>query len=253
MYILVTNDDGVHSPGLLALRQALDTIAETVVVAPDRNWSAASAARTLFDPLRIDAVPLADGREGFMCTGTPADCVALALLGFLERRPDLVVSGINIGPNLGNDVSYSGTVAAAREATMMGVPAIAVSLDGRRDADFGPAARFAAQLAVAAVAHGLTPEVVLNANVPPATIRGVAVTRLGRRIYRDALVVRQDPHGRPYYWLGGSAPEGDLTEGTDTAAHANGLISVTPVHFDLTNHRWQARLTEWTLDDTAAG
>ena len=248
MYVLVTNDDGVHSPGLLALRQALGAVAETVVVAPDRNWSAASSARTLYDPLRIDPVMMADGHEAFVSTGTPGDCVALALLGFLPRKPDLVVSGINIGPNLGSDVSYSGTVAAAREGTMMGVPAIAVSLDGRRDADFGPAAGFAARLAAIVVEQQLTCEVVLNVNVPPTPIRGVRVTTLGRRIYRDELVVRHDPHGRPYYWLGGGEPEGDLTEGTDTAAVANGYISVTPVHFDLTNQHWLATLRGWRLD-----
>lgn len=253
MYILVTNDDGVQSPGLLALRQALDGIAETVVVAPERNWSAASAARTLFDPLRIDPVAMADGRDAFVCSGTPGDCVALALLGFLERRPDLVVSGVNIGPNLGNDVSYSGTVAAAREGMIMGVPSIAVSLDGRRDADFGPAAAFAARLAEEAVAQKLTPEVVLNVNVPAGPIKGAVVTHLGRRVYRDELVVRHDPRGRPYYWLGGGEPEGDLAEGTDTAAVANGYISVTPVHFDLTNQPWLAELRRWRLDDSAAG
>jgi 5'-nucleotidase len=192
---------------------------------------------------------MADGREAFGCTGTPGDCVALALLGFLPRRPDLVVSGINIGPNLGNDVSYSGTVAAAREGTMMGVPAIAVSLDGRRDSDFKPAASFAARLAVYAVKHNLTPQVVLNVNVPSIPIRGVLATQLGRRVYRDELVVRHDPRGRPYYWLGGSDPEGDMTEGTDTAAVANGYISVTPVHFDLTNQSWLQRLQDWRLDD----
>ncbi len=248
MYILVTNDDGIQSPGLLALRQALDAIAETVVVAPERNWSAASAARTLYDPLRIDPMTMADGSAAFVCTGTPGDCVALALLGFLPRQPDLVVSGINIGPNLGNDVSYSGTVAAAREGTMMGVPAIAVSLDGRRDADFGPAAAFAARLATMAVEQRLTCEVVLNVNVPATPIRGAVVTTLGRRVYRDELVVRHDPRGRPYYWLGGTEPEGDLTEGTDTAAVANGYISVTPVHFDLTNSRWLDTLRSWRLD-----
>lgn len=253
MYILVTNDDGVQSPGLLALRQALDTVAETVVVAPERNWSAASAARTLYDPLRIDTVSTADGHEAFVCTGTPGDCVALALLGFLERQPDLVVSGINIGLNLGNDVSYSGTVATAREGTLMGIPSIAISLNGRRDSDFGPAAHFAARLAQLAVTHQLSPEIVLNVNVPATPIRGVAVTRLGRRIYRDALVVRHDPHGRPYYWLGGSEPEGDMTDGTDTAAVANGYISLTPVYFDLTNEHWLQRLHTWQLDGLAAG
>jgi 5'-nucleotidase len=248
MYILVTNDDGVQSPGLLALRRALDQVADTVVVAPERNWSAASAARTLYDPLRIDPVQMADGRAARVCSGTPADCVGLALLGFLQRRPDLVVSGINIGPNLGNDVSYSGTVAAAREATVMGIPAIAVSLDGTRESDFRPAAEIAAKIATAAVEHKLTSEIVLNVNVPQGPIKGIAVTRLGRRIYRDELTVRHDPRGRPYYWLGGGAPEGDLADGTDTAAVTNGYVSVTPVHFDLTNRDWLDQLQTWRFE-----
>lgn len=247
MLILVTNDDGMQSPGLLALRQTLDQIAETVVVAPERNWSAASAARTLYDPLRIDEVKLADNSAAWMCSGAPGDCVSLALLGFLERTPDLVVSGINIGLNLGNDVSYSGTVAAAREATVMGIPAIAVSLDGTRESDFKPAAQIAAQVAQAAVTHALRSEIVLNVNVPSGPINGITVTRLGRRRYRDELIVRHDPRGRPYYWLGGGAPEGDLREGTDTAAIANGFVSLTPVHFDLTNDDWLAQLHTWKI------
>lgn len=248
MYILVTNDDGVQSPGLLALRQALAQIGDTVVVAPERNWSAASSARTLYDPLRIDPVTLADGGEAWMCSGTPGDCVSLALLGFLPRQPDLVVSGINIGFNLGTDVSYSGTVAAAREATVFGIPAIAVSLDGTRESDFGPAAAVAAQVAQTAAEHHLTSQIVLNVNVPHGPINGMRVTQLGKRVYRDELVVRHDPRGRPYYWLGGGEPEGDLTDGTDTAAIAHGFVSLTPVHFDLTNQEWLQTLRTWPLD-----
>jgi 5'-nucleotidase len=247
MLIMITNDDGVQSPGLLALRQALEQIAETVVVAPERNWSAASAARTLYDPLRIDPVTLADGSDAWMCSGTPGDCVGLALLGFLERKPDLVVSGINIGLNLGNDVSYSGTVAAAREATVYGIPAIAVSLDATRESDFKPAAQVAAHIAQAAVEHDLRSEIVLNVNVPAGPVKGIVAARLGRRRYQDELVVRHDPRGRPYYWLGGGAPEGDLREGTDTAAIANGFVSLTPVHFDLTNDEWLAQLRTWRV------
>ncbi len=247
MYVLLTNDDGVTSPGLLALRQAMDAVAETVVVAPERNWSAASAARTLFDPLRVDEMTLADGSPAYVCTGTPADCVALAALGVLERRPDLVVSGINIGPNLAQDVSYSGTVAAAMEGSANGIPSIAVSQYGGRDADFGPGAVFAARLARAVHRRGLDPRVLLNVNIPPEPVNGVMVTRLGKREYRDELVVRHDPRGRPYYWIGGGEPEGSLDEGTDTAAIANGYISVTPIHFDLTNLRWLDELRRWDL------
>ena len=248
MYILVTNDDGVSSPGLLALRRAMAEVAETVVIAPERNWSAASAARTFFDPLRVDLTALADGSPAYVCTGTPGDCVALAALGVIDRRPDLVVSGINIGANLAQDVTYSGTVAAAMEGIVSGIPSIAISLHGRRDDDFGPAGRFAARLASEVHRRGLDPEVLLNVNVPAGEVNGVAITRLGKRIYRDELVIRHDPRGRPYYWIGGAEPEGSLDEGTDTAAIANGYISVTPIHFDLTNSRWLDELRRWDLD-----
>ncbi len=251
MYILVTNDDGLTSPGLLALRQALAVIGETVVVAPERNWTAASAARTFFDPLRVDPATLADGSPAFVCSGTPADCVALAALGILERRPALVVSGINIGANLGQDVTYSGTVAAAMEGIVAGIPSIAVSLHGSSADDFRPAAAFATRLASEVRTRGLDPEVMLNINVPAGPINGVAITRLGKRLYRDELVVRHDPRGRPYYWIGGGEPEGLLDEGTDPAAIANGYISVTPIHFDLTNSHWIEELTAWHLGATS--
>lgn len=247
MYVLVTNDDGISSPGLLALNQALQQVATTVVIAPDRNWTATSASRTFFDPLRVDPTTLVDGSPAFVCSGTPGDCVALAVLGLLDQRPDLVVSGINIGANLAQDVSYSGTVAAAMEGIIAGVPSIAVSLHGQRTSDFAPAARFAARLALEVHERGLPNDVLLNVNVPAEPIQGVAITRLGTRIYRDELVVRHDPRGRPYYWIGGAEPEGSLDEGTDTAAIANGYISVTPIHFDLTNSHWLDELRGWDL------
>jgi 5'-nucleotidase len=247
MYILVTNDDGLNSPGLLALHQALQQVAETVVIAPERNWSAASAARTLFDPLRVDPTTLADGSPAFVCSGTPGDCVALAALGLLDRRPDLVVSGINIGANLAQDVSYSGTVAAAMEGIIAGIPSIAISLYGNRSSDFTPAARFAARLATEVHTRGLAPDILLNVNVPSGQIKGVSVTRLGKRTYRDELVVRHDPRGRPYYWIGGGEPDGSVDEGTDTAAIANGHVSITPIHFDLTHGPWVEELRAWSL------
>jgi 5'-nucleotidase len=247
MTILVTNDDGISSPGLLALRQALMEVDTTIVVAPDRNWSAASSARTFFDPLRVDPTSLADGSSAFVCTGTPSDCVALAALGILEEPPQLVVSGINIGANLAQDVIYSGTVSAAREGVVAGIPSIAVSLHGHRDSDFRPAADFAARLARELLLRGLDPGILLNVNVPPGEHHEVVITRLGRRIYRDELIVRHDPRGRPYYWIGGDDPEGALDDGTDTAAIANGAISVTPLHFELTNTVWLDRLRTWRL------
>jgi 5'-nucleotidase len=247
MYILLSNDDGVQSPGLLALRQALAPLGEVAVVAPERNWSAGSHSRTLFAPLRATPTTLADGSPALACDGTPADCVALAVLGLLERRPDLVVSGINLGPNLGHDVLYSGTVAAAMEGLILGIPSIAVSLMGgyKPTADFSAAADWTARIAALAVEHRLPNDVLLNINVPEgplAAIGGAQVTRLGHRIYRNELVVRHDPRGRPYYWLGGESPEGRPDEGTDLGAIAGGQVSITPLHFDLTSPGWVERL-----------
>lgn len=253
MKILVTNDDGVQSEGILALRRALDPIGETMVVAPDRNWSAAGHYRKLFDPLRAWEVRLADGSPALACDGTPADCVALAMMGLIEARPDLVVSGINHGANLGDDLIYSGTVAAAMEGVIYGLPAIAVSLDGHSDQiwDFRAAGAALHRLVAAIRVHELPTGVLLNVNVPagpPEAIAGMRVTRLGRRIYRDELIIRHDPRGRPYYWIGGAAPEADLQEGTDVSAVAAGYVSVTPIHLDLTSHTWIDRLREWGIE-----
>ncbi len=248
MLILVTNDDGISSPGLLALYHAMKTVGEAIVVAPDRNWSAASAARTFFDPIRVDPTIMSDGSPAFVSNGTPGDCVALTALGVLDRIPDLVVSGINLGANLAQDVSYSGTVAAAMEGVGNGIPSIAFSQhEAGRDADFEAGARFAATLVRKVIAHGVDHGILINVNIPSTAVKGVAVTRLGRRHYRDELVVRHDPRGRPYYWIGGGEPEGSMDEGTDTAAIANGFISVTPIHYDLTNVHWVEELRGWDI------
>lgn len=254
MYILISNDDGVQSEGLLALRQALDEVGETVVVAPDRNWSAAGRYRKLFDPLRAWDVRLADGSPAIACDGTPSDCVALAIMGLLPRRPDLVVSGINHGANLGNDLLYSGTVAAALEAMAFDIPGIAVSLYHRRDElwDFRAAGAAAARLVRRLQRHTLPTEMLLNVNIPPGppeAVAGTRITRLGRRIYRDELVVRADPRGKPYYWIGGADPEDHAEEGTDIAAIAANCISITPVHLDLTGHHWLDTLRGWGLEE----
>jgi 5'-nucleotidase len=249
MYILVTNDDGLASPGLLALYHAMREVGDAVVIAPERNWSAASASRTFYDPIRVDPTTMSDGSPAYVCNGTPGDCVALAALGVLEHRPDLVVSGINLGANLGQDVSYSGTVAAGMEGVGAGIPAIAFSqYQARRDSDFVAGARFAAKLAREVLERGVESGILLNVNIPPGAVKGVAVTRLGHRHYADELIVRHDPRGRPYYWIGGGEPEGSMDEGTDTAAIANDFISVTPIHYDLTHPRWIEELHSWNLD-----
>jgi len=250
MRILVTNDDGIDSEGLIALRRSLSRLGETVVIAPDRNWSAAGHNKTMFKPLRVTRVRMPDDLEGYACDGTPSDCVAMSMLGFAGARPDVVVSGINEGANLGGDITYSGTVAAAMEAVISGVPAIAVSLSSAHDQDFGAAADFATLLAERFLRDGIDPSVLLNVNVPSIprnTIRGVLITRLGQRIYRDRLIERQDPFGRNYYWIGGDEPTGEAEEGTDIGALANGYISVTPIHLDLTNYALMDHLRDWKL------
>ncbi|MCL5111032.1 MAG: 5'/3'-nucleotidase SurE [Chloroflexi bacterium] len=250
MYVLLTNDDGFDSEGLQAARAALAKVAEVAVVAPEHNWSATGHNRTMDKPLRVTDVRLPDGGTAFVTDGTPSDCVSLALLGILERKPDLVVAGINKGPNLGDDITYSGTVAAAMEAALGGVPALAVSLADYFEWDFTYAANFTARLASTVHERSLPPGVLLNVNVPavPAErIGGVEITRLGKRIYSDILVRREDPFGRPYYWLGGDAPKGVTERGTDLWAVAENRISITPIHLDLTNYRLLATLRRWQL------
>ncbi len=251
MRILVTNDDGIDSEGLMALKKVLAAVGEVVVIAPNHNWSAAGHTKTMHKPLRVTRVAMSDGDTGFATDGTPSDCVALAMLGLAGDRPDLVVSGINKGANLGGDVTYSGTVAAAMESVVNGVPAIAISQASYREWDFEAAAQFAARLASRVLEKGLEPDVLLNVNVPSVArreIAGVAITRLGKRIYRDRLIERMDPFGRAYYWIGGDEPTGDADEGTDIWAIANNLVSVTPIHMDLTNYALIEQLKSWRLE-----
>lgn len=250
MYILLTNDDGVNAQGLLVLRQAIARIAEVAVVAPDHNWSAAGHAKTMHKPLRVNKVTLPDGTPAYASSGAPSDCVALAVLGLLDRTPDLVISGINHGCNLGSDLTYSGTVTAAMEGVIAGIRSMAVSLDKAEGGDFRFAAEIAARLAEEFVRSDLAPDTLLNVNVPalPETeVKGLRVTRLGRRIYRDALIARKDPYGRDYYWIGGEPPQGVMEEGTDVWALANGYVSVTPVHLDMTDYQTLERIRDWEL------
>ena len=232
MHILVTNDDGVTAPGLLALAQEMRALGDVTVLAPDRNWSASGHVKTLHRPLRVKEVQLADGTPALATDGAPSDCVALAVLGLLPQKVDLVVSGINPNANLGHDVTYSGTVTAAMEAAIWGVPGIAVSLDSPENhlgvLDYGPAARVARQVVAAVIENGLPPDTLLNVNVPclpDEQIAGTRITRQGLRVYRDELVAREDPRGRPYYWIGGDAPTGVPEEGTDFGALNEGYVS----------------------------
>lgn len=241
-HILVTNDDGVTAPGLLALARELSKLGRVTVLAPDRNWSASGHVKTLHRPLRIKEVHLEDGTDAMASDGAPSDCVALALLGLVEQL-DLVVSGINPNANLGYDVTYSGTVTAAMEAVIGGVPGLAVSLDSSgnhfRELDYGPAARIAHKVARTILEEDLSTGVVYNLNVPElpeGQIAGIQLTRQGLRVYQDELVSRLDPRGEAYYWIGGQAPTGEGDHKTDIGALAAGFASLTPLKLDLTDH-----------------
>ena len=237
--ILVTNDDGIHAEGLAALAEAMTELGDVWIIAPEREQSACGHALTLHRPLR----PVAMGGRRFAVNGTPSDCVNLAVLGFLPEPPALVMSGINHGGNLGDDVTYSGTVSAAMEATLLGVPAVAVSLlDGGRLAD---AAAVAKLVAMRVLIEGVARKTLLNVNVPPQTPRGIRLTRLGHRVYSDKIVEHSDPRGRTHYWIGGGAPAWEELDGTDMGAIHDGYVAVTPVHLDLTNHAALARLASW--------
>ena len=259
--ILISNDDGVHAPGIQALARALDQVGEVTVLAPERNWSAAGHPKTMHKPLRVKPVTWPDGRTVYASNGAPSDCVALGIMGALGDEPfDLVVSGINAGHNLGTDVFYSGTVAAAMEANIHGVPAIAVSLGSVHEdesVDQGEAlalaGQVAARLARTVLEKGLPSHVLLNVNVPnlpPERLRGAQVTRLGRRIYRDVLIRREDPWGRPYFWIGGEMPTGIPEDGSDVGAVENGHVSVTPVGVDLTKYDFMDVLRAWGVEES---
>lgn len=239
-HILVTNDDGVTAPGILALAQELRSLGSVSVFAPDHNWSASGHVKTMHKPLRVKEVELGDGSMALTSNGAPSDCVALAVLGLIDEF-DLVVSGINPNANVGHDVTYSGTVTAAMEAVIWEKPGLAVSLDASEDhlgkLDYGPSAIIAAQVADLMLREEIPLDVVYNLNVPDvpqSDIQGIQVTRQGLREYRDELVTREDPRGNPYYWIGGDPPTGAPDAGTDIGALAANYASLTPLDLDLT-------------------
>jgi 5'-nucleotidase len=241
--VLLSNDDGVDALGLAALAAAFPDD-EVWVVAPDREQSASSHAISLHRPLRM--LPL--GERRFAVDGTPTDAVYLAINHVMRgRRPDVVVSGVNHGPNLGNDVLYSGTVAAAMEGALLGVHAIAISLAARPPHDFGPAAAFAAGLARRLLAEPAPAPMLLNVNVPPGPIRGFRLTRLGQRTYGNEVIEKQDPRGRSYFWIGGDASHRDIPRSDCNTVFDDGLVAVTPLHLDLTHDAALSGLGDLTL------
>ncbi len=242
---LISNDDGIHSPGLAALERAAAAAGfETYVVAPDREQSASSHALTMHRPLRVAKA----GERRWVVDGTPTDCVNLALCSILkETPPDMVFSGINLGPNLGDDVTYSGTVACAFEGTLLGVPSIAFSLDFRRDDPPAEEAWAETEAAVVkvilfATANPFPRETLWNVNFPSGQPVGVRATRMGRRRYGESVVEKIDPRGRPYFWIGGAHID-TAGDGTDLSAVADGYVSITPLHLDMTDYRALAELT----------
>jgi 5'-nucleotidase len=244
--ILLTNDDGIHSQGLAQAEEALREVGEVYVVAPASEMSGASHSLTLSRPLRIRRL----NERHWTVDGTPTDCVLLALYQILPdaERPDVCVSGINYGANLGADASYSGTVAGALEATMLGVPGVALSLTARRDFDFTHAARFAVHAVRKVLQEGLPPGTLLNINIPPGPLKGARVTRQGLKMARPVITEHRDPRGKPYYWIGEQYYGRDAADDTDYRAVADGYVSVTPLHSDLTNHLAQSKLAAWHLE-----
>lgn len=244
MKILVCNDDGYLATGINVLTDTLVEIADVVVVAPDRNRSAASNSLTLNDPLRVSKV----AEDRYRVNGTPSDCVHLALTGFLDEEPDLVVSGINHGANLGDDVIYSGTVAAAMEGRFLGFPTIAVSLVGHRLQHFDTAAQVAKELVERLARRSLPSDIILNVNVPDRPyeeLTGIVEARLGFRHKSEPVVKSADPHGRTIFWVGPAGPGQDSGTGTDFHALEQGAVAVTPLKVDLTRHEALPQLAEW--------
>ncbi len=239
--ILVTNDDGIHSPGLKSLAEALKETGEVSVVAPDRERSAAGHSLTLHKPLR--ATEVAPG--WYAVDGTPTDCVTLGVMGMLKEKPNLVVSGINLGANLGDDITYSGTVSAAVEGTLLGIPSIAISAVEPMRQDLDGAGLFAARLSLLVLERGLPQDTLLNVNVPAGEQKGVAITRQGKRSYNEVIVEKVDPRGKTYYWIGGGEPTWQLLGGSDYEAITKGKISITPLHLDLTNYTATQILKDW--------
>lgn len=263
-HILVTNDDGVTSPGLLALAQALRPFGRVTVIAPDSNRSAIGRGISIHNPLHLEEVRLADGTPAYATDGTPVDCVRFGTSGILDTPPDVVVSGINLGPNLGDDVTYSGTVAAALEGILLGMPGIAVSaqaIDAAADQwdgsayDFRVAASFAARLVPVVLAPDFPERVILNVNTPgrpPEEITEAWVTRLGRRVYRDEVRLLSEEGGRKRYSIYGPVAGYQREAGSDFAAIEAGAVSVTPMHFDLTDMDGMGRLEALALADLLA-
>lgn len=244
MYILVTNDDGVSSAGLRALADAMRKLGTVCIVAPEREQGAVGHSITLHKPLRLSRI----AKDVYAVNGTPSDCVVLAVTQLFRKPPDLVVSGINHGVNLGDDVTYSGTVSAALEGTLLGVPSLAISQEGTRNFQFKTAAYYARQIARTVLERGLPEETFLNVNIPDrlrASIPGVRLTSLSRRRFENPVVEKVDPRGRRYYWIAGTRVSWERHPPSDHEALRQGMVSITPLHIDVTHYQALEQLRSW--------
>lgn len=252
MFIVVTNDDGVYSEGIYKLGKALSRAAKVVIIAPDRERSATGHAITVHRPLRVTPVQIREDNkiEAYTVNGTPSDCVKLAVEVILDRPPDLIFSGINRGPNLGTDIVYSGTVSAAIEGAILGIPSIAISVAEYETPIYDIAAEFALSITKQILQVGLSKDTILNINVPSVEkqdITGVAVTYLGNRRYKNTFEKRFDPRGMVYYWMAGEVVEDPIDINSDVGAIKNNMISITPVHFNLTKYEFIGEIKRWDL------
>jgi 5'-nucleotidase len=252
LHILISNDDGIDAPGIFALAREIKTFADVTVVAPDKQQSAVGHAITMNYPLR--AVPFNKNGSffGYAVEGTPADAVKLGVRALLKSRPDMIISGINHGSNTAINIIYSGTVSAATEGTVLGIPSIAVSLTTYADPDFSYAAKFAGRLARLVAERGLPDGTLLNVNVPPlpeSEIVGIKITRQGKSTWEDMFDVRRDPANREYFWLKGRLNVTDVDPDVDQIAIQNKYVSVTPIHYDLTDGAMLEKMREWQIDD----
>ncbi len=247
MIILITNDDGINADGLKHLHKALGKMGKLYVVAPDRDRSAAGHSLTLHRPLRVEKT--AD--NWYQVSGTPTDCVNLAVNAILKmKKPDLLISGINQGGNLGDDITYSGTVSAAIEGTLLDIPSVAISVDGKDKIDYKVASGFASKLVELVMEKGMPQDSLLNVNIPNLQdheIKGIKITRQGKRIWEDSIIEKTDPRGQKYYWIGGNDLGWHEEEQSDIQAVRDGYISITPLHLDLTNYKAIAELQDWRI------
>jgi 5'-nucleotidase len=251
MYFLVTNDDGIHAAGIYSLKNALEKIADVLVVAPDTERSAVGHAITLSDPLRVSEVRKDNSFFGYAVNGTPADCVKLGIKGLMERKPDLVVSGINLGANTATNIIYSGTVSAAAEAVIMGVPGLAISIASYKAPEYDYAAELAAILAQKIMKFGLPKGTLLNVNVPAVKrddIKGTVITRQGNGRFEESVEKRVDPTNRTYYWFSGRDVIPDTDKDVDDIALREKKVSITPIRYDLTDLKMMQELKSWGLE-----